>query len=288
MLVPTARLCLRLLPDAAAFRLATFLAAVPQRRPLDGRDRAHLESAERLPWGPANRHVALAWGDGPTVVLVHGWGGGALQMAPLARHLASIGFRAIAPDLTGHGLSPGRQISFRQLTADIAQLARDLHRPWHALVGHSAGGLTMMAARAAGAVRADRYVCLNAPRAPYPPITTLRRLVRPRESVLARCRAHFDAQFDFAPEPLYAGAAFASPHGGRLLLIYDRADDQVEVADADRIARRWPGALIWKTEGLGHHRVLWNRAVHERVGAFLSGALDAPLATPAAHESLIP
>ncbi len=112
-------------------------------------------------------------------------------------------------------------------------------------------------------------MCLNAPRAPYPPLTTLRRLLAPSEPVLTRCRQHCFAQFDLDPEQLDRGAAFCHSGQGRLLLIYDRNDDQVNHTDAELIAQGWPGAVVLKTEGLGHHRVLWTDTVHAAVGAFL-------------------
>ncbi len=272
MLVPTARLLLRLLPDEPAYHLTTFLASIPRRTPIDERGRAALRSATRLRWGSRRGHVALAWGEGPLVLLVHGWHGRALQMAPLGRHLAALGFRAVAPDLRGHGESPGRRISFRQFVDDIGALAQELNEPLHALIGHSAGGLTMMAARDKYGMRAANYVCINAPRAPYPPITTLRRLLHPRESVLERCREYFFAQFDIEAHRLDCAAAFRHLGQGRLLLIYDRDDDQVGHADAELIARDWPKAMVVKTSGLGHHRVLWSDDIHTSVGDFLGGA----------------
>jgi len=42
-------------------------------------------------------------GDGPTVMLLHGWGGSASDMMPLARAFARAGHRAIVFDLPGHG-----------------------------------------------------------------------------------------------------------------------------------------------------------------------------------------
>ncbi|MDH3538282.1 MAG: alpha/beta hydrolase, partial [Gammaproteobacteria bacterium] len=44
-------------------------------------------------------------GRGPTVVFVHGWGGGAPQFFPLMRGLAQCGFTALAFDHLGHGQS---------------------------------------------------------------------------------------------------------------------------------------------------------------------------------------
>src|SRR5690348_2500848 len=53
--------------------------------------------------GGVRVHAGIA-GDGPPVVLVHGFGVSGAYMTPLARALAST-YRVYAPDLPGHGRS---------------------------------------------------------------------------------------------------------------------------------------------------------------------------------------
>src|SRR4051812_27348861 len=48
------------------------------------------------------------WGTGPTVYLVHGWGGNADQMRHFVGPLVAAGFRVVAHDAPSHGRSdPG-------------------------------------------------------------------------------------------------------------------------------------------------------------------------------------
>ncbi len=53
------------------------------------------------------KFAAYSWGDGPTVLLVHGWSGNAGQMAEFVAPLTRAGFRAVAIDLPAHGASGG-------------------------------------------------------------------------------------------------------------------------------------------------------------------------------------
>ena len=63
---------------------------------------AWLESAERQDLElEGKRLVAWSWGEGPTVLLVHGWEGRGSQMAAFAAPLAEAGFRAVAFDAPG-------------------------------------------------------------------------------------------------------------------------------------------------------------------------------------------
>ena len=49
-------------------------------------------------------HYAML-GHGPTVLLLHGSGGGYRAFAPQVEVLASLGFRAVAWDMPGYGVS---------------------------------------------------------------------------------------------------------------------------------------------------------------------------------------
>src|SRR5690349_14676227 len=101
---------------------------------------------------PPARHAQLGglrlayrvWGDGPqTVLLIHGITSSSLSWARVATRLAESGrYRAIAPDLKGHGDSDRPVDGY--LLADQAQEVRDLCDQLGidrvAIVGHSWGG----------------------------------------------------------------------------------------------------------------------------------------------------
>lgn len=269
MLATVARGVLKVMPTSLAFPMTTLLAALPQRAPLKPRDRQALERAQRLSWGASGRHVAWAWGAGPAVVLVHGWHGRAVQMAPLAEWIAQFGFRCVAPDLSAHGDSPGRRISFDRFVSDLADFTAGLAEPLHSLVGHSAGGLTMMTARVSAGVTARNYVCINAPRAPYPPIASIRETLAPGAAVLERCRAYYADQFPFDAARLDAGEAYRYHGRGRLMLVYDYDDPRVDIDDADVVARQWPNAEIFRTRGFGHQNTLWSEEIVSAVAEFI-------------------
>ncbi|WP_328464909.1 alpha/beta fold hydrolase [Streptomyces sp. NBC_00448] len=89
--------------------------------------------------------------DAPTVVLVHGWTCSTLFWAPMVRALSS-DFRLIAYDQRGHGLSAApatRKGYSTAIMADDLQAVLEAVLPEGEralLVGHSMGGMTIMAA----------------------------------------------------------------------------------------------------------------------------------------------
>ncbi len=113
-------------------------------------------------------------GQGPAVVLLHGFP----ELAYSWRHqlpaLAQAGFRAIAPDQRGYGRTdvPARVRDYRieELIADIHGLLDALELESASFVGHDWGALVLwqMAVRAPD--RIDRLIALNIPHYPRLPI----------------------------------------------------------------------------------------------------------------------
>jgi pimeloyl-ACP methyl ester carboxylesterase len=79
-------------------------------------------------------------GEGPTVLLVHGMGGGFDQTLDAARELAARGFRVVVPSRFGYLRTPQRADATPQAQADAhACLLDSLKIPRAAIVGVSAG-----------------------------------------------------------------------------------------------------------------------------------------------------
>ena len=86
-------------------------------------------------------------GAGPTVLMLHGIGGGHLAFAPQVETLASSGYRAVAWDMPGYGRSaPIEPYTFKGLAQSCIKLiealqASDEKHRGVILLGHSMGGM---------------------------------------------------------------------------------------------------------------------------------------------------
>ena len=79
---------------------------------------------------------------GPVALLVHGWGGHARQLLPLAESLAQHGWRPVLVEMPAHGGSGGTTSSLPQFARAIDYVAARLQQEGHRiglLVGHSLG-----------------------------------------------------------------------------------------------------------------------------------------------------
>ena len=111
--------------------------------------------------GPLDVHLYEA-GEGPPVVLLHGWP----QHAWCWRYvvpLLSDSYRLICPDLRGFGWSgaPGTGYNGETFGADTIALLDALGIERAHLIGHDWGGFAAFAAALAAPARIDRMVVLN-------------------------------------------------------------------------------------------------------------------------------
>ena len=81
-------------------------------------------------------------GSGPTVLMLHGIGGGHLAFAPQVDSFASAGYRAVAWDMPGYGHSaPIEPYTFKGLAESCLALIDSLDCGPVTLLGHSMGGM---------------------------------------------------------------------------------------------------------------------------------------------------
>lgn len=212
------------------------------------------------------RLVGWSWGEGPAVLLPHGWEGWAGQMTGFVRPVVEKGWRAVAFDMPAHGLSEGSRVSVLDMARALGKVAR-LFAPVHGIVGHSMGGTATALALAEG-VKAQRAVLLAPGAEPGYFARQAARIfeLSPRrtEGMLTRVLKRFGGSWVENEIPNLVRAVQVP-----LLLLHDPDDQDVPWAHGAAIAAAWPGARLEATPGLGHRRILKDPAVISRVAEFL-------------------
>jgi pimeloyl-ACP methyl ester carboxylesterase len=272
---------LRVLPDPLAAAAAERLFFTPPR-PRRSRGEGALRRAERLTVPSREPVAAWRFGSGPAVLLLHGWGGRAAQLTSLVPAIVGRGYAAVAMDAPGHGTA-GRGLSSAPQFARALRAVADAVGPVHGLVAHSLGAAAAALALRDG-LRAERVAFLS-PAADPPQWARLfaRRLGLSTE-VVARMRARSERRLGLGWDELRV-PELARGMRAPLLVVHDRDDDEVPLADGAAIAAAWPGARLSVTEGLGHNRLLRDAVVAEQVAAFVaSGARTCACGAPAAED----
>ncbi|HET9212116.1 MAG TPA: alpha/beta fold hydrolase [Thermoanaerobaculia bacterium] len=258
------RVASALAPGAAA-RVARKLFFTPLRARVRDGERAVLARGERFEMeAGGGRVVGRVWGEGPAVLLVHGWGGHAGQMTSLVDPMVAAGYRAVALDLPGHGESEGRVSSLVHFAAALSRAA-SLFGLVHGIAAHSFGAAGSAYAMSSGL--AARRAVFFAPPLGFESFWLRFRVgvgISPEvmNRLLRDSEAWLDVRFDgIAPRDL--APRMTAP----LLVLHDREDREVPFEEGAELARRWPGAELRPVEGLGHLRILRDeRCVAAAVG----------------------
>ncbi|TCN44566.1 alpha/beta hydrolase family protein [Kribbella orskensis] len=217
-----------------------------------------------------------AWGEGPTVYLVHGWGGWGLQLAAYIPPLVAEGFRVVTYDGPSHGASDaGRDGPTRSSLPELAEAFQAVvaaQGPAYGVVAHSLGAAaTALALRSGFAPR--RVVFLAAATDFVHTLDMFQTAFgfgpRVRASFLRRFTRKFGTMESYRMD-LVIDALAEERELPALLAIHDRADHETPYQGTLAAAKVWPGATVQLTDGLGHHRVLWDKEVVESTRRFLA------------------
>lgn len=211
------------------------------------------------------RLAALQWGEGPTVVLVHGWNGRGTQLGAFVEPLRRRGYRVVAFDAPGHGRTAGHSATLTSFADAILAVSRAVG-PVHAVIGHSAGAFAAMLAQMAG-LEAGRLVLMAPPNGPHEWVDELSVQLGLSSDVKQRI---IDRVEDFmARWPSIRGPELARSMDVPMLVCHDQDDPHVPWETARTIAESAPQSALVTTHGLGHHRILRDADVVDRVVDFV-------------------
>jgi pimeloyl-ACP methyl ester carboxylesterase len=196
-----------------------------------------------------------SWGEGPRVLLVHGWSGYGGQLTAFVDPLVAAGFSVVTYDAPGHGRSSGRTSSLPEMAEVVADVARATGGPY-AVVAHSLGAAATAVAMRDG-LKVGRVVFVSPPADPRGGIQAFARAFGLTDGVWMRMEERIERRFHVRLKDL------ALPNFVPLLgqvplhVFHDVGDREVPLVAGEAVARAWPGARLTRTQGLGHHRILY-------------------------------
>jgi pimeloyl-ACP methyl ester carboxylesterase len=242
-------------------------------RPLPAREDRWLRSARESTLTFETGPLALyRWGEGPNVLLLHGWGGRASQLGAFAQPLVEAGFGVLAIDAPAHGRSPGRATSIFEIADALLTLDRR-HGPFAAAITHSFGGMCLGVAVERG-LRVRRAVLICAPAGMAFLLERFASIVQAPPAVVGRFERRLHRRFGEDLRASIDTERVAARMRIPALIVHDADDQDVPLEQGQRVAEAWPGAELWRTEGLGHSRILRSPRVLERVVDFVQAGRD--------------
>ncbi|MDZ4017594.1 alpha/beta fold hydrolase [Pseudomonas sichuanensis] len=203
---------------------------------------------------------ALRWGQGPTVLLMHGWEGRPTQFAALIETLVAAGHTVVSLEGPGHGRSPGHQAHVVLFARALLEAAAELP-PLRAVIGHSMGGASVLLALQWG-LRAEAAVSIAAPARL---LGVMRGFAR-HLGLPARARAAFIRQVE---RDIGVQVARLDVTGYQLdlpgLVVHASDDVLVPAGESQVIHKAWFDSRLLLLEEGGHVRVLADPRLGEAV-----------------------
>ncbi|HSJ89775.1 MAG TPA: alpha/beta hydrolase [Anaerolineales bacterium] len=214
--------------------------------------------------------AVTTWGNGgPTILLMHGWGGGRAQMTGFVDSLLFAGYRVVAYDQPAHGESDGSMTNLLEIAPSMDVIATQ-EGPFHAIIAHSFGTLiTSYALVKRNFPPPTRLVYLGAFNQLLESLPRFQVIAGLPDEIMAGFRAMLYENFGQAVLEAITNESLTPQIQIPALMFHDAMDNVTPVEDSRAIARVWKHARYIETEGLGHRGALQSKSIHEQVVSFL-------------------
>lgn len=275
-----------MIPPRTVTRLLRRRFGRPRRRPTPDWRPAHRNAID-VTATSASGHVLRGWflpcdavsSAGPAALVMHGWGGSAQDMAPLAAPLLVAGFHVLLLDARCHGRSDDDEMTSMPAIAEDISVGLgwlrgrpDVDRSRVVLIGHSVGaGACLLVASRDQEVAAVVSIASMAHPETFMETMLQGRLPRP----LARLALRFVEHAVGQPFETFAPVETIKHVQMPILLVHGDKDQTVPVEDARTLFAQSGGrAQLLVISGGDHASLEMLEEVGTELTAFLHGAIS--------------
>jgi pimeloyl-ACP methyl ester carboxylesterase len=206
-------------------------------------------------------------GDSPKkVVLVHGWSGRGTQLVSIADKLVKSGYSTVSFDAPAHGKSTGKTSDMTEFITSILQLEQQFG-PFEFAVGHSLGAMAVLNAIKRG-LQVKRSVIIGSGDVIRDIMIDFTQKLGMNIAIGELMIKMFEKKFGETINNYSAYIAAKDVHIP-VLILHDENDTDVPVSAAHHIYKHLPNGQLVITQGLGHRKILGDKAVIKNITDFL-------------------
>jgi len=209
------------------------------------------------------------WGKGAkTVLLVHGWDAKAVDYYKMIPVLLEQGYRVVAFDGPGHGLSQGERSNLVDFKELMPRLIKKIGVPY-AIIGHSMGGGASTYMLMEYDIKVQRLVLLAIPiisRLYFDMAFNMLKIPgRMRKLFIAEAEKNLGEKMDYynlieRNEPIKSD---------KVLLVYEEHDQEVPLTHIKQFLKSKPFIQSFMVSNVGHNRVIKDKHITEQIVEFL-------------------
>lgn len=260
---------LALIAPKKAARKAFFIFCKVRKGRVKPVQEAYLEQARHQVEEVAGHRVqSYYWpGEGPAVLLIHGWESNTFRWRNLIGHLREGGFQIYAFDAPAHGYSSGTYLHVPLYTQCVEHMVQKYH-PRH-IVGHSVGGMTALYhAHRHPNEKVARIVTIGSPSEFYEIMEQYQEILGFNDRVMKALDTFVFEEFGFHVHE-FSTSRFAREIPKKGLLLHDKKDAIAPYHASVRVHQNWKDSVLIETEGLGHS--MHQDEVNQSIVRFLQG-----------------
>jgi len=234
-------------------------------------DQAVLErgSNDRVPFGGGELAVTIWESNGPSILLMHGWGGSRAQMTGFVDPLLKSGYRVVAYDQPAHGESDGITTNILEI-APTMDLIAEREGKFDAIIAHSFGTLiTSYALVKRNFPLPARLVYFGAFNRLLDSLPRFQVLAGLSDEIMAGFREMLYENFGQELLESITNESLTPQINIPALMFHDVTDNVTPISDSRAIAQVWKNAKLIETRGLNHRGALQSDSTHEQIVKFL-------------------
>ena len=255
-------------PAAAAAIAAEWFLAAPRRAKFAEEEATFAHATRSIVQFDGETLPIYRFGSGPSVLLLHGWGGSSGQLHRFVGPLLERGRSVVTFDAPGHGDATGSWLAIPRFAEAIRRVAAEVG-PLEAVIGHSMGGAAAAYATSLG-LTAERFVLIGPPASEFEMFKLWATSLGFNDRLIELTKLRVEARVGIPFGRLAAQPMAATVHSP-MLVIHDREDREVPFADGVAFAEAASDGRLLETSGLGHRRILRDPRVIEATTDFAVG-----------------
>lgn len=208
-----------------------------------------------------------SWGEGPTVLFIHGWGGRGTQISCFIDALTNAGYKVMSFDMPAHGQSEGKQTNAFNVSKALTEVIKQIDN-LHTVITHSFAGTIFgyyynPQLPLKNAVMICPPATLNTAFNQFIEMLSLPLSVQ--DYILRKLKENFGEDVFEKLSLINNAAKITQP----VLVVHDKEDDVVPYQDGRDIVNALQLGTLYETRGLGHQKVLYDNTVIERILQFI-------------------
>lgn len=209
------------------------------------------------------------WGNsGKKILLLHGWGGSALDFGHLVDILVGNGYQVISFDQPAHGFSTGKNSNLIQWM-HVIRAFLEQHRDIYGIIGHSFGGLAATLTLAREQVHVSKLIIMAASiSAPaifddaYDQMGLNKKVRKVIPGIVQETLKDDLSTMDMHQQ-------FRSVKTDGVLFIYDENDEIIPPRQSAYFLQQHPEVEGFKIRGEGHYRIIRDKQVLNKIVDYL-------------------